>query len=264
MKTNIKLITALLFIMCVNSVFAADNPPIKIGACEWLPYTSAQLDRNGFMSEAAVEVLKKAGYESTIEFYPWKRAFVYAKEGIIQGLLGASYTEERTKWFIYPEPLTMDEMVLVTQKGKNVKFTSYKDLAPATIGIIIGSSWIDEFKTIEGLKLELVPFMEMNFKKVALDRLDYAVESRLNIEFLLNTSLIDIKDKVEIVLPPFNVSPGYLVFSKKMENYKEITLGFNKALKQMIKDGSIKKIYEKHGLTYSVAEGALLLRSRIQ
>ena len=61
------------------STFAEDTINLTNG--EWPPYLSEQLPENGFASAVVRESLNAVGMNVRYGYYPWKRAYLYAKNG---------------------------------------------------------------------------------------------------------------------------------------------------------------------------------------
>jgi len=254
--------TLLIFLAVVltENVANAEKPKLRIATIEWWPpFSGPKFLNQGFLTEMNVAILKRAGYDSEVFFYPWVRAFQMAKRGTDQVLLGGGFREERTEWFIYSKAYIADETVIVMRKGRGTKFTSLEVLAPATFGAHTGSLWAARLEKILGFKVETVILGEQSIKKVAWGRIDYCILERFAVNLLLNTSLRDLKDKVEIMHPP--VEPGllYTMFSKKMPDYEKVNEDFNEALAAMHADGSFDAILKNHSVNYTLDEGVYIL-----
>ncbi len=237
----------------VNSVYDKNDPKtLLIVATEWEPYTSEKMSKKGFLTELSVETLKRAGYNPIVKFFPWARAVEMTKIGDADALIGASYTEERTQYFEYPEILWMNNIVLFTKldKAKTAKFETVEKLAPAKIGIMRGSFLKDTF-TANGITIEESTDIETNIKKLSADRITYFAETSVSVNYTLNTTMIDYKDKIGIVNPPILKDKVYIVFSKKSEKALSAIVPFNENLKAIKNDGTYGKIVVSYGLQYS-------------
>jgi len=255
-----KMLLIFLAVVLTENAANAEKPKLRIATVElWRPFSGPKLLNQGFLTEMNVAILKRAGYDSEVFFYPWVRAFQMAKRGTDQVLLGGNFRKERTEWFIFSKAYLADETVIVTQKGKDTKFTSLEALAPATIGAHTGSKWAAILEKIPGFKLETVISGDQNVKKVAWGRLDYCILERSGVNLKLNTNLRDLKDKLEIMHPPVEHSLLYTMFSKKMPDYEKVNEDFNKALAAMLADGSLEKILKKHGVNFTLDEGVYIL-----
>ena len=227
--------------------FTLHSKLIKIAATEWEPYTSEKLLNNGFLTEIATEALEAVGYISEVEFVPWKRAVEFTKKGTYDALLGASYTDERTKYFSYPNELWVTNISIFALAGKKDKYVKIKDLCPGTIGILNGSLYTDTFRKVECLKVETANGVLNNIKKLLVGRVDYVIDSRESINFLLGSHLKSYeKGAIEEMHPVFDKDSLYMVFSKVNKNVKKYTSDFNKGLKIIKQNGVFEKVLRKH------------------
>ena len=70
----------------------------------------------GFAVEAAVEVLKRAGYDVTVTLLPFARAMEKTTEGGV--MTGVFLSAERAKIYDYSTPLVSEDVVVAVAKGK--------------------------------------------------------------------------------------------------------------------------------------------------
>lgn len=256
------MVTVLVFSGCFNSKVEKDiangkteliteninvAKKVKVAACEWEPYTGEKLQGRGFLTEVTVEGLRRAGYESQVIFYPWIRAFESVKDGENDALLGASFTKERLTFFEYPSVLWEAELCFYAPKGCGGRFVSPEKLAPAKIGIYNGSFLQEKLNGFPGLQLIGVNETGQNIEKLANGRLDYLIDSRDNVNFILQSRMKKYELEIEVMEPAFAKDEIYLVFSKKNSASQRLSEEFSKALQSMKLDGSYLRIAAKHG-----------------
>ena len=240
----------LIALMLVSIASTATAQKIRIAAMEWEPYTGEKIEGKGLLSAICVEALKRAGYDSEIIIYPWARAVEETKLGNTEALLGASYLKERTEFFAYPDEVWINRVGFFTQKSRADKksFSTIEALAPATVGVLNGSNFIEVLKKVKGITVATGPTVESNIMKVATGRIDYLIEDKTSVEYLLSTKLPELKEKLKFIEPQYSLDKIYLVFSKKSPNSATLVSDFNKGLAQMKKDGSINKLAKKYGV----------------
>ncbi len=66
----------------------AQSQSVIIAASDWAPYTSPDLQNDGFFTEIAVTAFRSVGYTPKIKFVPWKRGVEETKKGVYDTLLG--------------------------------------------------------------------------------------------------------------------------------------------------------------------------------
>jgi len=182
--------------------------------------------------------------------YPWARAIEEAKNGNIHALLGAGYSKERIAYFVYSDAIWCTHTGFFTSSENNLnrKFSTIKNLAPATVGVLNGSNYIEILEKVQGIKIEKAARVEFNIKKVAYRRIDYLVEDKTAVEYFIQKEVPELKGKVVFLNPPYKNEKIFLVFSRKNPNHKKLARDFNAALSKMKNDGSYNRIISSFGL----------------
>ena len=168
-----------------NLVFATLNAP---------PYFGENLAGGGFYTEISREAFQRVGYTFEVEFMTWNRALELAKRGDYAGMLGMYYTEERAHDFIYTESIYDDEIVFFSRKGETMTYTTLQDLAPYTIGLMLGAAEREQFKKEPGLKVIESSSQEINVKNLMAKRLDLVLCSKVYLFNVINTQFPAWKD----------------------------------------------------------------------
>ncbi|MBI9089629.1 MAG: transporter substrate-binding domain-containing protein [Desulfobacterium sp.] len=226
----------------------AQASPLVIAATDWAPYTDQRLKNNGFFAEICQAALAKSGYESRIEFMPWKRAVELTKSGKKEALLGASYTQERTQYFAYPKFYWENPILFFAQKGHTPSYNDVKELCPAKLGMFTGSFYEKRFKEYGCFNIETVAKTELNIKKLAAGRIQLVLDSKDSVNFSLNNETSTYKDKIISLSPPLEIDKIYLVISKKLPDYEKIRDAFDAGMDALKAEGSYDKILVKHGM----------------
>lgn len=120
---------------------------IRLTNGEWAPYLSKKLPNYGFASHVVKEAFASVNINVEYDFFPWKRSFKYAKEGmglgsdIWHGTVVWLYTKERAKSFDYSDLVINDSGVLFYLKSNPVIWESFEDLQGKTIGATAHTSY---------------------------------------------------------------------------------------------------------------------------
>lgn len=235
----------ILFTCFGTSVFAK-NQKITISGTEWIPYSGNSLPGKGLLTEITVKAFEAVGYTVIVKLIPWKRALINTKAGIFDGLLGASYSKERSKYFAYPKYAWQTAMHVFSNDPSRTQFTSFKNLCPAKVGILRGSIYKKQLSQPDCLNLEEGNQMEHNIRKLSKNRIQYMVESRDSIVFFLNQNP-SYKQSIYIMTPPFEKNKAYTIISKKNPDYQLLVNRFDKGIQMIKKSGQYKAILKKHG-----------------
>lgn len=201
----------------------------------------------GFISEIAIEAVKRAGYNPIVRTSPWMRAYNAAKEaaGIIPSL---SYTEERSKIFLFSKPMYEDRVLLVTLAERNLAFNGLKDLAGLTIGNMRGGLYGPEFEAaIPTFKMEEDNSADGRLRKLLAKRIDGAIMGGGLAAVRYNTELIGADMKALTIHPtPLTVDKNHFGVAKAIPNAADVVGRLDKALESMWADGSIRQIVARY------------------
>lgn len=221
---------------------------LKIAISEWEPYTGETIKDQGLLSALVVAAFENVGYKTEMTVLPWTRCLSMTSSGAMDGVVGLSYTKERSESLSYSEVIWTSQLVFFSAQGKDVAYTSLKDLAPAKIGIFNGSYLIKDFEGIEGITLVKVDTVEQNIQMLSSGRVNYIIDTKDAIHYLLNTKLKAEATKIQIVEPPYATDQLHMAFSKQNTDYKSITEDFNQGLAAIKANGTYDRIVSDFGL----------------
>lgn len=214
---------------------------------EWEPYYGPKLKNDGFITEITKAAFKHSGYDVEVKFMNWNRALERAKQGKFDGVMGAYYNDERAEVFEYSEPIGTADVVLFSQKGKNISYQSLEDLKPYKIGVLRGYANTEEFDKADFLKKEVAEKADLNIRKLARGRLDLFVGSKAVNLYLIQTKYPDFVGKFDVVEPPLSTNSLYNIISKKIKGSAQIKADFDKGLKAIQENGTYDEILKSHG-----------------
>ncbi len=241
----------IVLVVLFSMVSLAHSAPrfVRIAAMTWEPYSSPSLKNGGFYTEIVHEAFARVGYEMEVDFYPWKRALLLMKEGRVDGLIGAGYTEERTEFMSYPTyAWESDFYFFHTGKGQD-KVADFKELCPATLGQLRGTRVT---KLVEAqapcIDIEYVDTISKNLDKLVYGRVDYMINTPETMRHLMQSFHPDNVDLLKAVEPPLEHVKIYTVFSKQVADWRTLTVDFDKGVKLLKKDGTYEAILRKHGM----------------
>ena len=216
---------------------------IRITTGEFSPWTSAELNHNGFTSHIISEAFKLEGYEVEFTFYPWKRAFESAKSG--EKFQATSYwypSDERAKDFIYSDPIQSDATVFFHLKSNPPpEWETLDDLKGIRIGATAGFTYTTEFwdaAKSKRLEIEEAASEELNFKKLLKGRIDLFPSDPLVGQKVLQENF----GSKEIATVTYDDKPmvaptGHLLFSRKLANGEALVAAFNRGLAKLRDSG---------------------------
>lgn len=240
-----------LFLLLLLSAIVNASQMVKLaGDNNYPPYSYSE---NGVAKGIYVDIIKSAfskmdGYTLDLKMLAWKKAIAMTKKGKIVGFFPPYYSDERTEWTKFSEPI-LKETTIVFAKEKTLKNKKSfpKDFYGLTICMNRGFSLEavagkDLAQAVESKKITLI---EANKNRDCLIRI-----KRKMADFYVNDQFIDtsefsmVKKGLEV-----KASLGHLGFTLKTKNYpfmKDLEEKFNSVIKEMKSSGEIDKIMKKY------------------
>jgi polar amino acid transport system substrate-binding protein len=243
---HILIFTAWVTAMAMPSL--AQDATLRVICDEWPPYQI--LERNGtlsgFSTNVVKEIFRRMGVTITgLHPYPWKRALLMLKNGEVDALFSANYTQERTTFAYYPEETIMDSpWVIWTRTKDKITFTSLTDLKGKHIGVVRGYSYTPEFwRTLKSLNnYEGVSDDETNFKKLNAGRIDMLVAELGNGYDIINR--LGLSGITPHKKHPIKTDGLYIIFNKTKVS-EEFVKRFSKNLKQLKRE-NLYRLFHDH------------------
>lgn len=186
-KSSLAFVLLLLF-----SGFSAAKEIIRLTNGEWPPYLSANLHQHGYASQIVKEAFAAEDIDVVFGFYPWERAFQYAKKGESwHGSLVWVYSDERAKDFYYSDSVISDQAVLFFLKDSPLSWNDFDDLK----GKVIGGTRHTKYPLIEKaqkqgiLAIDRAGNYDILFKRLLIKRIDAVPQVKHVGKYFLKNSL---------------------------------------------------------------------------
>ena len=246
--TKPKMLTLLAIVAVALSVSSARADSIVLyGNSQQSP--KAWLDGDtpkGFAVEAAVEVLKRAGYNVTVTLLPFARAMQQTTEGGV--MTGVFLSAERAKIYDYSTPLVSEDVVVAVAKGKEFSFDKAADLTGKKIGLQDTFFYGDEFSAVTPrLILDNDSSPSLRAKKLSAGRVDAALFNPGKTAFLNSVKDAGLSADDFAVLPkPLAKLGNHLIVGKNVAGGAETLARINKAIASASADGTLAKIMAKY------------------
>ena len=111
----------------VSTVSAYAKEQWIITSLEWEPYAGVALPEQGTSIKILRDALKKVDVELIVEFLPWTRAKLTAKDESHVGYF-PSWQDEVDEGFIASPQIDNSELSVIKRAGKEVKYTNMEEL----------------------------------------------------------------------------------------------------------------------------------------
>ena len=223
--------------------------PVKLtGHPNWPPFSSQRGDRIvGIGADLAEIVFRDAGL--TVVSVPsgnWKRAQAQVAAGVIDVLVAAYRTTERTRTLAYPAtPYMQDINVIWVPEGKQFPFRRWEDLVGKHGTAMLGESYGQQFDDYikKNLQMEWVSTPEQSLHKLALGRVDYY-------PFSLHGGQIQLRQygyegRIAHLPMPISTEDIYIAISKKSKYLKYLPQ-LEAAIAARRADGTVERLIRKH------------------
>ncbi|EJP6471560.1 amino acid ABC transporter substrate-binding protein [Clostridium sporogenes] len=220
---------------------------IKIGTSgQYYPFTFIDKDSKkvqGFEIDIWEEIGKRTGYKPEFMVSDWTGIMGMLDTGKIDTVANQiTVTEQKKEKYYFSKPYVYSGVQLATKKGNN-NIKSLKDLEGKTVATQVGTNYsksIEDYNNKnkgEDVKTKQYNSFSGMFQDVDLGRVDALIEDSL-------ACLINIKKSglnLQLAGEPIEEMENAYPFVKKEENKDKIEK-VNKALDDMKKDGTLKKI----------------------
>ena len=242
-----------LAVLASSSAIAAKKT-IIIEADEWCPINCAPGNYEGIGIDLARKVFEPMGYEIKYVIVPWTKALADVRSGEIYAVVGANRNDDNT--LVFPDiPVTTITDDFFVRASSPWQYQGVHTLKNKRIGVIESYGYGDVVTSFLQQNRNTVHLIHTatgnnalmeNVEKLVNGQLDIVVENRTVIEQALKN--YEHKDKIKWAggVPQ---APVYLAFSPVLPESKQLAAYYDAAIRRMRRDGSLKTLYAKYGLT---------------
>lgn len=237
------MLKVIVYFILVLSLFS--NEKIILATDEYEPIYGSHLKNNGFFSKISYEAFRKEGISLELNFFPWKRAYMLAKDGRYDGLLGALYFKEREKYFIYSDPVFEIDIVIIAKKNKIPKFQNLSHLKDYRLSVVRAYHHSDEFDNINFSKKFESASIEDCVNLLLNGRVDIIAGPKLVILNYIKKRYPNKIDSIEEIAV-IDSKPLHILISRRKENAKYYIEKFNKGLENIKRNGVYAEILNEY------------------
>lgn len=229
---------------------AADLETIRITNGEWPPFTSEQLPYGGTLSRIVSEAFALEGVTVQYGYFPWKRAYAYARSGSWDGSVGWEPNPAHLADFAMSKPLLVVDKALYHLKSVPFDWRQVDDLrrwrVGATAGYSYGRQW-DQAVSSGWLKVEEVTLDEQNLRKLLAKRIDVVAMETAVADYLIRTRLSP-EDAALIthhrqLVAQTSIS---LALSRQRQGSAQLLQRFNRGLQRLKSSGKYDEFLAEH------------------
>ncbi len=168
----------------------ASETLIKLTSLEWPPYTSAKLPEQGYTTALLRAAFAQVGYRVEVEFYPWSRAVLLAKQGgEYAGYFPEYFSHAIAANCILSDSLGDSPLGLAFHPAQPFEWRTYDDLKLHTIGVVqdyVNTEPFDRNVANGSQAVEMVSTDWQNIKKLGAHHLRAAIIDANVLRFLVH------------------------------------------------------------------------------
>lgn len=219
---------------------------IKVVSPEFQNFT--EKNGHGVYWQILKEIYKKEGFKLVFENLPYSRAQYLLQKKKIDIVL-AAYIDE-FPGVIYPDksyPLDRDEVSVIYLKDSSIAWNGIGSLAGSRVGWQRGYGY-KKYIDADFLHYE-VSNSAQAIAMIRLERLDFFMDSKTEIEILLNSAhnIEDNYHKKNIF--KIDLFPAFRADAKGRDLIKT----YERNIEKMRRSGYLRKLYEKYGVSYTLS-----------
>lgn len=231
---------------------ALAQQPVSLSSLDWPPYTGAQLVQQGASAVVVREVLRQAGMELRLGFFPWNRAVERARnDAQTMAYFPEYFDSANAERFLYSDPIGSSPLVFVQRRASAVQWQRYEDLERLRIGVVRGyfnTRELDERIAQGRLTADEAPDDSRNLLKLAAGRIDLAVIDANVYRYLTRNDpeVAAVASRLELNPRVLEVKRLYVCFKNSNEG-RNLRDAFNQALKRVNVEALMRQHLEPVG-----------------
>lgn len=213
---------------------------VRLTNGEWPPFMSRSLPHYGVATRIVTQAFKAGGVDVEYGFFPWKRAYKLAEDGVWHGSVGWTYTESRVPKFFFSEPLLISQESFFHLKGIEFDWHTMDDLTGLRIGAGAGYFYGEPFRQAEAegrIQVQRVTTDLQSFKRLLVGHVDLVIINLYVGQYLLQE--FPTKQAQRITHHPRAVRKAnwHLILSKKVAQNPLVLKRFNLGLARIKAEG---------------------------
>ncbi len=219
---------------------------VRLTNGEWPPYMSASLPDNGLISRIVVEAFALQGMRVQFGFFPWPRSLMLAKVGDWDGTVAWVVSPERSRDFIFSDPVIATETVFFHLKSWQFSWNGMDDLKRYRIGVTQDYFYGAVFNAAlaQGkISVESVGRDEQNLTKLLGGRIDiFPIDKRVAASMLRQHFRAPDIERITFDPRPVHTQPLHVMFGRAQAGSAQLADEFNKGLKKLKASGRLEQL----------------------
>ena len=251
MKCLVLVSAVLISCLCFPFMGYSSDLKVVFATGEWPPYTSEKMPGYGYVTEVVTAACDAVGIEPKYQFYPWLRAEVMVKRGMVFAAFPYMKTTDRQQEYLMSESLleATNHFVYYNKNPrtlKEIKYEKIEDIKDYTIGVIRGDTFAKEMVD-RGMKIIASNSPDLCIKMLKNGRTDFYIGERISIISMVKRLYPQEVTNFQFLPHIYGgKKENGLIVSKVFPNAESILHLFNEGLKIIKENGEYDKIRTKH------------------
>jgi len=220
---------------------------IRITNGEWEPFLSQHSPHYGINSHIVSEAFGLEGIQVKWGFFPWKRAFIEARDNNQWDASAAwGVTKEVEEDFLVSAPISTNSYVFFHLKSRSFDWSGFEDLQGHTIGVTLqydyGKEFLSAMKT-QSFGVDWAVSDETNFKKLLGGRIDiFPNDLTVGYAQIRNTFPPEQAQHFTHHAKEFRRRTLHLIISKSSPHARTFLERFNSGLEKLKESGQLAEM----------------------
>lgn len=243
------------FLLLVSSLTlsaSCEADEITLAADIWCPINcDPSSTEGGIMIEIAEKAFSASGHTIVYKVIPWKRAIEEARQGRIDGIVGAFIGDAPD--FVFPdnELLIVSSNAFFVRKSSGWSYRGVPSLAEIQLGAVREYDYGDVINTYleEGNNVQLISGktpLEINIKKLLAGRIDAIVESEIVFWYTVNN--MGLGNRVKAAGHIYEPEKCYIAFSPSLPTSEKYAELLSDGVDMLRASGELNLILARYGL----------------
>ena len=184
----------------------------------------------------------------------WPRAYEGTASGVYDVVISVWQTPEREKELVFSEPYLLNDIVLMSKKGRSLPFEGLDDLVGFTIGVENEFAYGGGFDERADIRKVVNNSLIQNLLLLRQGKIDLVIGDRWSIYYELTTFMPDAVSQFEMLPNALIRRALSMGVSREHPQHAAIVADFNREIAAMNSDGAYRKILDKHTGSLAVVE----------
>jgi len=238
-----------------GSASAAEaDKQLRVTGSVWAPYIDPSRPNNGLAADLVTTALRRAGYSLDSEIETWPRAYRGTAIGVYDVVASVWKTPAREADLVFSEPYLMNDIVLMSKRGRALPFEGLDDLVGFTIGVENEFAYGGGFDERADLRKVVSNSLIQNLLLLRQGKVDLVIGDRWSIYYELTNYLPDAVNAFEMLPNALVRRALHMGVSRQNPEAGKILADFNRELEAMNADGTYREILDLHTRGLAVVE----------